>query len=164
MPRGQEGLERTAKPSVLDRLVDLSPREGADPVLSREESEHQYRLSVLRDLEWLLNTRRTTTTVPDSLPELQTSVFSFGLPDLSSLSADDAETRQALIRQVEQAIRRFEPRLMDIRVSLAPSDEAERLIHFTIEGLLKMEPNPERVVFDTVMEIANGDFSVSSPT
>ena len=162
MPAGEEGLERTAKPSVLDRLIDLSPREAADAVLSREESERRYRHSVLRDLEWLLNTRRTTTVVPDSLPELQSSVFAYGLPDLSSLSTDDSETRQALVRQIEQTVRRFEPRLEDVRVSLASSEEAERRIHFTIEGLLKMEPNPERVVFDTVMEIASGDFSVSS--
>lgn len=160
--QGDEGLERTAKPSVLDRLVDLAPREAADSPLSREESLRLYRSSVLRDVEWLLNTRRTTVDVPDSLPELQSSAFTFGLPDLSSLSADDSETRQALIRQIEQTIHRFEPRLMDVRVSLAPSEHEDRQIHFTIEGLLKMEPNPERVVFDTVMEITNGDFSVSS--
>lgn len=162
MRRGEEGLERTAKPSVLDRLIDERPRETADVPLSREESERRYRNAVLRDLEWLLNTRKSTTVVPDALHELQASVFSFGLPDTSSLSADDSEARQALVRQVEQAIRRFEPRLSEVRVSLAPGDEAERLIHFTIEAILKMDPNPERVVFDTVMEIANGDFSVSA--
>jgi len=161
---GDEGLERTAKPSVLDRLIDTEPRESADAPLSREESERRYRNAVLRDVEWLLNTRRTNVSIPDSLPELQASAFAFGLPDLSSLSADDRETRLALVRQIERTVRQFEPRLTDVRVSLAPGDEAERRIHFTIEALLKMEPNPERVVFDTVMEITNGDFSVSSTT
>ena len=159
---GEEGLERTAKPSLLDRLIDRAPREEADRPLTREESERLYRNSVLRDLEWLLNTRRSIVNVPDALEELQDSVFTFGLPDLTSLSADDSETRQALIRQIERTINRFEPRLVDVRVSLASDVDSERQIHFTIEGLLKMEPNPERVVFDTVMELTNGDFSVSS--
>jgi len=33
-------------------------------------------------------------------------------------------------------------------------------IRFTIDGLLRMEPNPERVTFDTVLEIGSGEFSV----
>ncbi len=155
-------MEQTAKLSVLDRLVDFAPRESTDRPVSRDESVASYRASVLRDVEWLLNTRRTTVSIPDALPELQASTFAYGLPDLSSLSSESAETRSTLIRHIERTIRLFEPRLMDVRVAVAASEEAERQVHFTIEGLLKLEPDPERVVFDTVVELSRGDFSVSS--
>jgi type VI secretion system protein ImpF len=161
MARG-EGLERTAKPSLLDRLIDLDPREPADPPRSREESVRAYRASVLRDLEWLLNTRRTVVSVPESLTNVRASTFNYGLPDVSSLSADSVETRADLVRQIERTIREFEPRLVDVRVTASDDNPLDRQIRFVIEGLLDMEPNPERVVFDTVLEISSGDFSVRS--
>ena len=161
MNGSRTGLERTARPSVLDRLVDLSPREPADRVPSREESIRAYRNSVLRDLEWLLNTRRTIIEVPDSLPNLQNSTFCYGLPDVSSLSADSAEVRQSLMRGIERTIHRFEPRLTDVRVTLMPDERRDQRIRFVIEALLQMEPDPERVVFDSVLDISSGDISVS---
>jgi type VI secretion system protein ImpF len=159
MPRG-DGLERTAKPSIIDRLVDLAPAEAADRPMTRDESVRAYRSSILRDLEWLLNTRRTVVPVPESLTNVRASTFNYGLPDVSSLSADSMETRADLVRQIERTIRDFEPRLLDVRVTMSDDDRVDRQIRFVIEGLLDMEPNPERVVFDTVLEMSSGDFSV----
>ena len=156
------GLERTAKASVLDRLIDLAPREGADAPATRKASVHAYRSAVLRDVEWLLNSRRTIVPIPDSLPELGSSVFAYGLPDLTSIGADSPEARVGLVRRVKRTIEKFEPRLVDVHVHLAEAEEGERRLHFTIEAMLQMEPDPERVVFDTVMELSSGDFSVSS--
>jgi type VI secretion system protein ImpF len=159
---GERGLERTARPSLLDRIVDLEPREALDRPLSQDESIARYRASVLRDVEWLLNARRTLTPIPAGLDELASSVFAYGLPDISSLAADSDEARAGLVRRIERAIRLFEPRLADVRVILADVEGSSREIHFTIEGLLRMEPEPEQVVFDTVVELARGDFSVES--
>jgi type VI secretion system protein ImpF len=153
-------LERTAKPSIIDRLVDLAPAEAADRPMTRDESVRAYRSSILRDLEWLLNTRRTVVPVPESLTNVRASTFNYGLPDVSSLSADSMETRADLVRQIERTIRDFEPRLLDVRVTMSDDDRVDRQIRFVIEGLLDMEPNPERVVFDTVLEMSSGDFSV----
>jgi type VI secretion system protein ImpF len=155
------GLERTAKASLLDRLIDTAPREPMDPAVTRKDSVTAHRRSVLRDVEWLLNTRRTTVVVPDALPELQDSVFTYGLPDLTSIGADSPEARIGLVRRVKRVIERFEPRLKDVHVHLEEADDSERRLHFRIEALLDMEPDAERVVFDTVMEVSNGDFSVS---
>ena len=71
------------------------------------------------------------------------------------------EVQQALSRDIEESIRIFEPRLTDVRVGLRQStEEGSRLARFVIEGLLRMEPNPERVVFDTVLETPTGKFFV----
>jgi type VI secretion system protein ImpF len=156
------GLERTAKASILDRLIDRAPREGADPPTTRKASVDAHRAAVLRDVEWLLNARRSIVPVPDSLPELSHSVFAYGLPDLTSIGTDSPEARVGLVRKVRRAIETFEPRLKDVRVLIDEAAEGERQLHFTIEAMLQMEPEPERIVFDTVMSLSSGDFSVSS--
>ncbi|MFW5905060.1 MAG: type VI secretion system baseplate subunit TssE [bacterium] len=154
--------ERPVRPSVLDRLIDEEPRAAADPPRDWEQSVVEYRQGVLRDLEWLLNTRRNIQEVPEDLPELRASVFTYGPPDISSLSGDTDTTRLRLKRQIEELIRLFEPRLTGVRVSLGDEGKESRKIRFQVEGLLRMDPDPERVKFDTVLEIASGTFVVNT--
>ncbi len=159
------GGEQTARPSVLDRLIDYDPNLGEDPSITLAESVRRYKASVLRDLEWLLNTRRTITRVPDTWSEVKQSAFVFGLPDVTSMSGDSNVSRRQLLRDIEEAIRIFEPRLSGVRVSHVEEKEgAQRRVRFAIEGLLKMEPNPERVLFDTVLDLASGQIDVEGAT
>lgn len=152
---------RTVRLSVLDRLLadaDDAPETAGTP-WSRSAARH--RASLLRDLEWLLNTRRTIEPAPASHPETQRSVHHFGLPDLTSLAAGSDDVRHRLLRQVEEAIQLFEPRLSRVRVT--SGDDAPgggRQLRFVVEGLLQMDPEPERVRFDTVLETASGTFRV----
>jgi type VI secretion system protein ImpF len=109
----------------------------------------------------LLNTRRISEPASDAFPEVQKSVYHYGLPDITSLSSDSVMTRQRLRRQVEDAIALFEPRLTDVRVSVAESEDAERRqLRFIVEAMLRMDPNPERVLFDTVLDPTRGEFQV----
>ncbi len=147
--------------SVLDRLIDEDPRSRADPTPSWAKSVRDLKEALRRDLEWLLNTRRIPFLAPDALEELGKSLYHYGLADISSLGADAHGTRLRLIREVEQAVALFEPRLMGVRVGLVETEQDDkRQIQFLIEGLLKMEPNPEQVAFDTVLEISSGKFQV----
>jgi len=149
------------RPSVLDRLIDRSPEEKADPVDGWGGSALRYKRSVLRDLEWLLNTRRTPEPAPDDLPLVRDSVYNYGLPDLSSLSADSSEDRRTLLREVQKTLRAFEPRLDSVQVTAADPDETSQPeIRLSVQGLLLMDPEPERVSFDTVLELASGHFDV----
>jgi len=157
--------ERTVRASLLDRLIDLEPRAGADVTLSRAETERRFRQSVLRDVEWLLNTRRSMLTADRRFEEVRASVYHYGLPDVTSLSADSTESRGYLLRRVEEAIRLFEPRLTDVRVALVEGEgetesSGRRHVRVRVEGTLLMDPDPERVVFDTLLETASGTFSV----
>ena len=69
--------------------------------------------------------------------------------------------RDWLRRQVEETITLFEPRLSGVRVTVATTDaEGRRELRFTIDGLLRMEPSPEQVVFDTVLEVTSSTFEV----
>jgi type VI secretion system protein ImpF len=161
----KKASERTVRASVLDRLIDRDPRTPTDPTVGRAASEARYRTAVLRDVEWLLNTRRTIVTASPELEEVRTSVYHYGVPDVTSLSADSQDSRRFLLRQVEEAIRHFEPRLTDVRVRLVDEEggtgsRGRRSVRLRVEATLRMDPNPERIVFDTLLETVSGAFVV----
>lgn len=66
-----------------------------------------------------------------------------------------------LARRIEQAITLFEPRLADVKISVTDTGEGgTRQLRFLIEGMLRMEPNPEQVAFDTILDTTNCNFEV----
>jgi type VI secretion system protein ImpF len=154
-------LDRSVQQSLLDRLIDLDPRTTTEAPLSWGRSVQQLKASLRRDLESLLNTRRIPTPAPESFEELPRSLYHFGFPDITSMGRDSKDVRARLMRQVEETIATFEPRLAAVKVSLSDTDDqGRRQLRFLIEGLLRMEPNPEQVVFDTVLEISSGEYHV----
>lgn len=157
-----ERPDRPVRLSLVDRLVDEDPRAREDPPRSWSDSAHRFKVSFLRDLEWLLNTRCTIGDPPEDFPELRESLYRYGLPDVTSMSGDAPGVRRQLLRQVEERIRLFEPRLSGVRVSEPEEEDGKsKRIRFVLEGILRMDPEPERVAFDTVLEISSGRFLVS---
>jgi type VI secretion system protein ImpF len=155
------GIERSVQQSLLDRLIDLDPKTSTEVPPTWAESVRQLKASLRHDLEWLLNTRRIPTLAPESFEELTRSLYHFGLPDITSMGRDSRDVRTRLMRQVEETLAAFEPRLAGVKVSVVESDDdGKRQLRFLIEGLLRMEPNPEQVVFDTVLEISSGEYLV----
>ena len=143
-------IERPVRPSVLDRLIDDDHRSNVEPALTRSQSVRQFKTALRRDLEWLLNARRTITPVPEDSEQLARSVFTFGLPDITSMSKDSRESFEKLARMIQSAIDVFEPRLADVTVQLREGNsKLLRDVHFVIDGILKLDPMPERVMFDT---------------
>src|ERR1022692_61546 len=55
--------------SVLDRLIDKDPKVSMEVPLTRAQSLRELKIAIKRDLEWLLNTRRTIDPAPDSAHE-----------------------------------------------------------------------------------------------
>ena len=160
--RGAE-LDRPVQQSVLDRLVDFEPGTTSERLPTREESLAALKTSLRRDLEWLLNTRREMVDIPESLEETRRSALRYGLPDVTSLPRNGADGHARLARAVEEAITLFEPRLMRVKVTLATiaAEGASRSeLRFIVEGVLRLDPSPERVVFDTVLELAKGEYQV----
>lgn len=151
------------RPSVLDRLLDTpgsrwDPGGGKD---SLSQSVGALQDALLRDLEWLLNTRRIAFPAGEDFPEVQRSLYHYGLRDISSLSSDSSEVRSTLSREVEDLLRLFEPRLTGVRVTVPEaSKERRREVRFVIEGMLNVDPEPVPVTFDTVLEVASGEFNV----
>jgi type VI secretion system protein ImpF len=146
--------------SVLDRLIDDEPKNQAEVPLTRAQSLRLLKAAVRRDLEWLLNTRRTIDPVPDSVRETARSVYHYGFADISSKSVLSSRDQSGLIREMESTIAVFETRLKRVRVRLEPVQSGVRALRFVIEGLLCMDPSPEPVVFDTLFELGKGEYEV----
>src|SRR5580658_1488429 len=160
MPRWEP--EQTVSLSVLDRLIDLEPKSANDPPPSRAKSVRLLKASLRRDLEWLLNTRRRPDAAGSEYRELEKSLFNYGLPDVSSLAHDSFTDRQRLTRSLEQTLAVFEPRLSRIRVvPLGEISALKHILRFQIEALLDMDPAPEMITFDTVLQLSSGEYQVS---
>lgn len=152
-------------PSILDRLIDDAPDVSTEPAWSWTQDLGQLKQSVVRDLEALLNTRQARGgLLQDSQEsELAQSVLAYGLPDLTSVSTDSPQARETLRWAVEETIRRFEPRLIDVRVEQRePEGPFDRTLRLTVEAYLDMDPEPAPVVFDTVVESATGGYQVKA--
>ncbi len=156
MPRGD--AEGPVTLSVLDRLIDLEPKNQSEAPLSRAQSLRRLKAALKRDLEWLLNTRRTIQEA--SARELERSLYHYGLPDFTGLSLRSTRDQQKITKMLEATVAMFEPRLANVRVTMEPLPENARRLRFLIEGLLRIDPAPERVSFDTVLELSNGQYQV----
>jgi len=116
----------------------------------------------MRDLEWLLNTRRVFPPAPEALNLVRASIYQFGIPDLSSRSAQSIEARTQLQREVAEAIANFEPRMSKVRVNLVPQGKEERSVRFQIEGEMRTDPTPQAVVFETTLDMASKSIAVKA--
>ena len=144
--------------SVLDRLIDTEPGTRSEAPLSRAQSIRLLKSAVQRDLEWLLNTRRNSNPPDEGAKEVTRSVYMYGLPDLSALTMATAGDRNKLIRQIVAAINLFEPRLANVRlVMIENPDTAKSEVRLRIEAMLRMDPSPEPISFDTVIELKSGN-------
>ncbi len=148
--------------SVLDRLIDNDPAAPADPPAGRSQSLRQLKAALRRDLEWLLNTRRTPIEIDDPDRELYRSVFNYGLPDISNLGMHSNEDQNRLLWMMESTLAAFEPRLLAPQITLEPPNASSRVLRFRVEGMLNMDPAPERVSFDTVLELVSREYEVKA--
>jgi type VI secretion system protein ImpF len=154
-------LDTVVTQSLIDRLVDREPNLNGDPPISRAQSVRLLKAALRRDLEWLLNTRRVANSSPADFANLGKSVYFYGLPDFSAMSLNSPRDRNSLLRELERSVAYYEPRLKGIRVSLLESpSNTLRVIRFQIEGLLMMDPVPEQISFDTVLQLSSGEYEV----
>jgi type VI secretion system protein ImpF len=155
---------RVILPSLIDRLVDREPGNRKEAQDARSQSLKELKDSVRRDLEWLLNSRRCPVEPAPSARELWRSVYCFGLPDITGVSLSSGEDRTRLARMVETVVATFEPRLQNVTVSMNPAAQNSHILRFQIEALLRTEPAPARVFFDTTLELSKGEYEVAGET
>jgi type VI secretion system protein ImpF len=159
MPRVDNEL--SILPSVLDRLLDDEPGTLREPIPNRFQNLRELKKAVTRDLEDLLNTRQEMLQeLPSEFAEVSRSLVSYGLPDFTSFSLLSKHDRNRIRRAVEQAIAHFEPRLARVSVTLEPPRDHDRALRFHIEAMLRLEPAPELVTFDAVLQLTTQKYVV----
>ena len=147
-------------PSIVDRLLDFDPTNPNEAPKSRSQGMRELKQSVRRDLEWLLNTRHSPDVLAIDLEEVNKSLVKYGLPDFTGSSSQNDDDRRSLIRNVETALKIFEPRFINLKVTLESINELERGVRFRIQATLRVEPTPEPVVFDTILQVGSGEYEV----
>lgn len=138
-------------PSLLDRLIDDSPELGKDVI--QPFTWKDMRHSVRRDLENLLNAKVSWLVWPKWCKELDCSIFAYGLPDFSAMPLSSTNGRQVLCRIIEETIRKFEPRFVDVTVTVVSEEQLlDRILRLRIYALFHATPEPEEVIFDSEVE------------
>jgi len=140
--------------SVLDRLLD-------DSTEDHNQSLRALHAAVQRDLEALLNARRPWASLPNRFAALRDSILGYGLPDFAAGAFNAMAAREALRREIEQAIRRFEPRLADVSVKLLNrQDSMDPVLRLHIAAVLRGEGADEPVGFETSLDSTTTNLTV----
>ena len=158
--------EVVIRQSVFDRLIgaDLLYEGGRDTGRVPDSAAKSIALlkrNLLRDLGWLLNARQISDADEITQENLRESVYTFGLRELSAYSTGRSTGPDGLQASIIRAIERHEPRLRNIQVTpLETKDRFDRLVSFHIAGDLLIEPDTERIEFDTVLKTATRRFEL----
>lgn len=156
------GRVRRAQLPLLDRLIDPEPALATDRTLSTQAAMELLRAGVCRDLEELLNTRRRWRSWQPGLSHLKQSLVAYGLPDFASGAFNDQRRRDELRQLVEECIRTFEPRITNLKVSLVEAtDKTSGTLRLRIDAMLRADPAPEPIIFDTVVDLVAKTVTVS---
>ena len=151
-------------PSILDRLLDDAPAISQEPIVNQFQNVRGLERVVARDLEALLNARQETLKeLPSEFTEVNGSLITYGLPDLTSFSVDIDDDRNRIRRILEQVINTFEPRLARVHVTLESPRAHDRGLRFSINALLRVDPAPEPVRFDAVLQVNTQQYTVKGP-
>jgi type VI secretion system protein ImpF len=157
-----EQVQRAQLP-LLDRLIDDAPELERDPPLSAAEAIAIMRRSVRRDIEALLNTRKRWRSWPEGYQELAESPVGYGIGDFTAGAFNDPSQRERLRLQIEDTIRLFEPRLAQVRVILLNGENTlDATLRLRIDAMLRCEPAPEPIAFDTVIDASTTEVQVKA--
>ncbi|MEX2219532.1 MAG: type VI secretion system baseplate subunit TssE [Phycisphaerales bacterium] len=152
------------QPCLLDRLTDEQPGDRQESRDRRVVNIRQMRHAVLRDLIWLLNSSAHLDPEDAAeFPEVARSVLNFGIPDLCGMTASHVDPGD-VSRLVQDAVRRFEPRILPRTLRVAASTERAHggptAISFEIRGDLWAQPTPEPLFLRTEVDLDTGHCSL----
>lgn len=140
-------------PSLMDRLTGEH---------GRSMSLEQYKDSVARDLEDLLNTRCA---LPEELlsayPECTRSIANYGLTDFAGMCLSSADDRARICAALKAAIERHEPRLRNVQARLERQAGDINRVSFAIYGTLCGLSCNETVSFDAVLQPSSLHYSIN---
>jgi type VI secretion system protein ImpF len=167
-PRGLKVHSAKSKQDVP--LVSLGKVEASSAVNAGVESAerrafsmHRLREAVLRDLGWLFNASGIDDVTDLSpFPEVQRSVLNYGLRSLAGRAVTSIDPLD-VARRIRNAIRFFEPRLSNVRVT--PENDARSepgvTISFLVEAELWGQPMAQQLSLRTSIDTDTGDVVVA---
>jgi type VI secretion system lysozyme-like protein len=136
---------------LFDRLTDLNLEEKSEPIPLINYDREQLFESIARECGALLNTRCK---IPyKQYKEMDASSLSYGVPELYGFMDDfygdpsSLKGAHLLVRSMEEALMRFEPRLHKVTVVLDAYDQTTQTAVLTIKASVQMEAVVESFSF-----------------
>lgn len=150
-------------PSLLDRLLDDYPQQAGETASQRLCSLADYKASVVRDLEILVNTRQSL--ADDELkdfPQLAGTILEYGMPDFISKSVLDPQDRLVIQQQLERAISLGDRRFNSVKVQLLAQQANRRMLTFRVDAVLRLQDVSRQVSFDAVLQVNTQEYKVQN--
>lgn len=152
-------------PTLWNRLLDDEPQRGVEAEERLWSTLDEYKVTIVRDLETLVNTRQELlATRLAAYPELRGSLLEYGLPDFLGRGLHSSEDRQLIQRQLERAIESNDCRFRNVRVRLLDQDSQDRLLRFRVDALLVLVDASQHVAFDAVLQAETQRYKVQNLT
>ncbi len=141
----------------LRMLLDDNPHHSADEYSSPAVRYRAYKLSVMQDLENLLNNRCRHG--DDSITYPGEMLLTYGVMDFAHINISALSGREALRRKILDTIRTNEPRLSDVHVELLECSPEQDRLGFRIDARLRIFTDAEPVVIQAAFEPSRNIFS-----
>jgi type VI secretion system protein ImpF len=152
-------------PCILDKLLDYEPKIQSEGIASRTLTKNQYRVSVLRDVQWLLNSINSASEIDyTGFKHAAQSVINFGLPPLAGQRFSELDWT-SLENMIRDAIITFEPRVVAKTVAVKAifsSDKSNHhnLLAFEIRGQIWYEPYPLELLLRSQIDLESGQVTI----
>ena len=159
--RNKEQANEAITVPFLDNFIDFNPEQKHFIANEEKHLLSQFKESIRRDLEQLLNTRYRCKSLPSGLKYAQNSTLNYGIPDLSTLNLINPTSRQQFCHQLASIIRQYEPRFSSVKVvaeELKSTENEE--FRFSVEAIVNAEPAPILMVFDSTLELISTQVEV----
>lgn len=150
-------------PSLLDRLLDDHPHQSMEASSQRLCSLVDYKASIVRDLEVLVNTRQSLVANElEGFVNLGGTILDYGMPDFTSRSVLDPQDRLLIQRQLEKAITVGDRRFRSVKVQLLAQQTGQRMLTFRVDAVLRLQDITRQVSFDAVLQVNTQEYKVQN--
>ena len=142
---------------LFEKLTDLAPGSAEDDQDLTFQSRDALIASIRRELSRILDSRLPWRDDAPPLPGAgPATVIAYGIPDLTHLCLRKPSDRAAIERLVTEAIRAFEPRLLDPQAHLVITAHQDRA-YLDITGAIRTRRALEPLSFHLDITLRLGD-------
>ena len=121
----------------------------------------ELKASLCRDLTGLLNTRGAEQDFDSAYEQSANSILTFGIMDFTAFNLRNRIDQETVRLSIERSIRRFEPRLTNVSVTVEDTDPARPMLRFEISAVIRINSYSEDVRFNAALYRDSRRVSVS---
>lgn len=109
----------------------------------------------------MLNSFQRVQAVPPDLSALASSIFDYGVPDLTDVSLSSASQIDLFRAKIETALLRFDRRFRQVKVTVEDVDPTDHTLRFRIDAVVYVHPAEEEIVIHSFMDPATRRFHIA---